>query len=53
MGIVDSVKRVFATEGKEVYRCDDCSETFKIDPDVSEPDCPECGSSEHTILNRV
>ncbi|MDY6819577.1 MAG: hypothetical protein SVG88_13035 [Halobacteriales archaeon] len=53
MGIVDSVKRVFVSEGKDVYQCDECEETFKVDPDADDPTCPECESTELTVLNRV
>ncbi|MFB6299266.1 MAG: hypothetical protein ABEH65_03300 [Halobacteriales archaeon] len=53
MGLVESVKRVFVSEGKDMYRCDECEGTFKVDPDTSNPECPECGSTELTVLNRV
>jgi DNA-directed RNA polymerase subunit RPC12/RpoP len=53
MSLVETIKHVFVSEGKAVYQCEDCGETFKVDPDVDDPSCSACGSDEVVVINRV
>ena len=53
MGIVETLKHTFTSEGKEVYGCEDCGETFKTEPDLTNVSCPGCGSGSVEVINRV
>lgn len=53
MGIIDTIKHVFTTEGKAMYRCEDCNETFKVDVESADPTCPTCDSTDVTFINQV
>lgn len=53
MGILDSVSGMLTSEGKDVYRCEDCGETTKVDTGVDQPECSNCGSTDLTFVNRV
>jgi rubrerythrin len=52
MSIVRTLKDAFTSESKAVYRCDACGGTFDTDPDA-DASCPECGSDEVRLVNRL
>lgn len=52
MSLMETVKGMFTSERKDVYRCDECSEIVKVDTGTAPGDCPACGSDDLSIINR-
>jgi|GEM_PF-3169719 len=53
MALVDTLKQVFSTDERIVYRCDACGETFDVGVSVEAPSCSACESTEVRQINRV
>ncbi|WP_435063950.1 hypothetical protein [Halobaculum sp. EA56] len=52
MSLIENVKDMVTSERRDVYQCDSCGETTRVEVGTEPDACPACDADELTLVNR-